>query len=130
MTLSTAKFGSVALSQLLADMNKRGDFQVAVLTDPQGFPIASAAPPGGDPQTQAAVVALMQKTASQVRDQLGMGQTDEISMFDTVGRRLVCRPFNVSGQDMILAVLVSGKRKSYRHLTNQLIDAVRREWAL
>ena len=38
---------------------------------------------------QAAVVALIQKTAAQVSSQLGMAQTDEISLYDTDGQRLV-----------------------------------------
>ena len=124
------QFGSSKLATLLADLNKEGGFPIAILTDRQGFPIASAAAPGQDPQSQAAVVALIQKTASQARDQLGMAQTDEISVFDTSGQRLVCRPFRVDGQDMILAVMVPKRDQSYRRLTNKAVDAVRREWSL
>jgi len=127
---NTPQFGSSKLATLLADLNKQGGFPIAILTDRQGFPIASAAAPGQDPQSQAAVVALIQKTASQVRDQLGMAQTDEISVFDTCGRRLVCRPFRVDGQDMILAIMVPTRTQSYRRLTNKAVDAVRREWSL
>jgi len=111
---------------LLADMNKEGGFLLAVLTDWQGLPIASATAPDQDPDTQSAVVALVQKTAAQVHDQLGMAQTDEISMYDASGQRLVCRPFNASEHDMILAVLVPNERQSYRTLTNKAINAIRR----
>jgi hypothetical protein len=72
------------------------------------------------------VVALVQKMAAQVRDQLGMAQTDEISVYDATGQRLVCRPFNAHEHDMILAVLVPNKRQSYRRLTNKTVNAIRR----
>lgn len=124
------KSGSTELAQILADMNEQGGFPIAVITDRHGFPIASAAAPGQDPDTQSAVVALVQKTATQVRNQLGMSQTDEISLFDTEGRRLVCRPFSANGHEMILAVLVTDKNQSYRRLTNTAVNAIRRQWKL
>lgn len=114
------------LATLLADMNKEGGFLIAVLTDWQGLPIASAAAPDQDPDAQSAVVALVQKTAAQIHDQLGMAQTDEIWMYDASGQRLVCRPFNVRERDMILAVLVPNGRQSCRRLTNKAVNAIRR----
>jgi len=124
------KSGSTELAQILAEMNEGGGFPIAVVTDRHGFPIASAAGPGQDPDTQSAVVALVQKTASQVQHQLGLAQTDEISMFDTEGRRLVCRPFQANGHSMILAILVPNKKQSYRRLTNVAVNAIRRKWKL
>ncbi len=128
--MSNTKSGSVELSRLLADMNEKGNFPISVLTDRQGFPIASAASAGQNPDTQSAVVALVQKTASQVSQQLGMASTDEISLYDTEGNRLVCRPFNANGHDMILAVLVPNKGQTYRRLTNQTVSAIRKSWRL
>jgi predicted regulator of Ras-like GTPase activity (Roadblock/LC7/MglB family) len=111
---------------LLADMNKEGGFLLAVLADWQSLSIASATAPDQDPDTRSAVVALVQKTTAQVHDQLGMAQTDEISMYDVSGQRLVCRPFNASEHDMILAVLVPNERQSYRPLTNKAVNAIHR----
>ncbi len=130
MTNITPKFGSTELGQLLADMNEQGGFPLAVLADQQGFSIASAAAPDQNPEMQAAMVALVQKTATQVRDQLGMAQTDEISLFDTEGRRLVCRPFSANGYNMILAVLVPNKHQSYRRLTNKAVNTIQQHWKL
>ncbi len=130
MTNSTPKSGSTELAQLLANMNEQGGFPIAVLTDRQGFPIASAANPDQNPEMQSALVALVQKTATQVSDQLGMAQTDEISLFDTEGQRLVCRPFTVNEHNMILAVLVPNKHQSYRRLTNKAVTAIQRCWEI
>jgi predicted regulator of Ras-like GTPase activity (Roadblock/LC7/MglB family) len=126
MTNVMHKSGPTELAGLLANMNTEGGFSLAVLTDPNGFLIASAALPGQDLDAQSAVIALVQKTAVQVRTQLGMEQTDEISMYDAAGRQLVCRSFDADGQGLILAVLVPHKRQSYRRLTNQTIKAIRR----
>ena len=130
MTHNAPKSGSTELAQILTTMNKQGGFPIAVLTDRHGFPIASAAAPGEDPDTQSAVVALVQKTAVQVSQQLGMAQTDEISLYDTNGRRLVCRPFNANSHDMILAVVVPNKKQSYRRLTNAAVNSIRQHWKL
>jgi predicted regulator of Ras-like GTPase activity (Roadblock/LC7/MglB family) len=124
------KAGSARLAELLAEMNQEGGFSISILTDRQGFPIASAAQPGEDPDVQAAVVALVQKTAVQARQQLGMAQTDEISLYDAEGQRLVCRPFDANGYDMILAVRIPHRNQSYRRLTNLTISTVRRIWKL
>lgn len=128
--MTNPKTGSTELAKILAAMNEEGGFPIAIITDRQGFPIASAAAPGQDPDTQSAVVALVQKTAAQVQQQLGMALTDEISLFDTQGRRLVCRPFTVNGHDLILAVVATDKHQSYRRLTNQAVAAIRRQWKL
>lgn len=127
---STSRFGSTEFAKLLDTMNKEGGFPIAVLTDRHGFPIASAAAPDQDPDIQSAVVALIQKTAAQASNQLGMAQTDEISLHDAKGQRLVCRPFEAKGYEMILAVLVPNKHQSYRRLTNQAVNAIRRQWKL
>lgn len=124
------KSGSNELAELLADMNFQGNFLIAVVTDRHGFPIASAAASDQDPDIQAAVVALIQKTATQVQHQLGMAQTDEITLHDSNGRRLVCRPFSANGHDMILAVVITDKNQSYRHLTNQTVRAIQKHWKL
>lgn len=124
------KSGSAKLAELLAEMNEAGNFPISILTDRQGFPIASAAQPGQDPDVQAAVVALVQKTAAQVHQQLGMAKTDEISLYDAEGQRLICRPFEANGHDMILAVRVPDRHQTYRRLTTRTINRVRSIWKL
>ena len=130
MTSQNSKSGSTELARVLAEMNNKGSFPIAVITDRHGFPIASAAGPDQDPNIQSAVVALVQKTAIQASNQLGMSQTDEISLYDTEGRRLVCRPFSANGHNLILAVLVPDKKQSYRRLTNEAVNSIRQQWKL
>ena len=124
------KRGSSQLSEILQEMNEAGGFSIAVLTDRHGFPLASAAGQGNDPDTQSAVVALIQKTASQATSQMGIGQTDEITLFDNEGNRLVCRPFDVNGYQLILAVRIDDRHKAYRRLTNQAIRKISQAWRL
>ncbi len=127
---STTKSGSAEITNLLTIMNDEGGFPVSVLTNRQGFSIASAVAPEEDPEKHSAVVALVQKTASQVREQLEMAKTDEISVFDTNGQRLVCRPFDTNGHNLVLAVIIPDRHTSYRRLTNKTVNAIRRLWKL
>jgi len=124
------KRGSSQLGEILQRMNEEGGFSISVLTDRHGFPLASATRSGADAETQSAVVALIQKTAVQASNQLGIGQTDEITLFDAAGHRLVCRPFNANGHQLILAVRIEDRRKPYRRLTNQAIRKIRQAWRL
>ncbi len=127
---SQPKSGSAEIANLLTKMNEEGGFPVSVLTNRQGFSIASAVAPDQDPEKHSAVVALVQKTASQVREQLEMAKTDEISVFDTNGQRLVCRPFDTNGHNLILAVIIPDRHTCYRRLTNKTVNAIRRLWKL
>jgi len=124
------KTGSGQLSQVLDTMTSEGGFLISLLTDKEGFPIASSTAADIDPERQAAVVALIQKTAVEARNQLGFGQMDEFSLFDTNGQRLVCRPFHINGEDLILAVVIVQKHQPYRRLTNQTISSIRQNWEL
>jgi predicted regulator of Ras-like GTPase activity (Roadblock/LC7/MglB family) len=122
--------GSTKITELINTMTEQGNFSITVLADRQGLPIAWSARTGQNPETQAAVVALVQKTATQVRQQLDMAQIDEVSLYDIKGQRLVCRPFKANEHDLILAVLVSDKNQTYRQLTNKTIYAIQRWWQL
>lgn len=123
------KTSSEQLSNILAEMNQRGGFLVSVLTDLQGLPLASAAASDNEnPEMQAAVVALIQKSALQTH-KVNMDETDEVSVFDRQGRRLVCRPFQVGDRALVLAVMVP-RDKSYRRLTKQAIAAMQQVWKI
>jgi len=112
------------LLDLITDLHHKGNFSAAVLTDFNGLPIAASAGEEDDVETQAAVVAQIQKIISQVRKHLGMGLTDEISMNDVSGKKLVCRSFSMNGTEFILAVLLAGRDKPYRRLTTRAISSI------
>ncbi len=124
------KENNVNLADLLRTLNQDGGFSISVLSDQQGFPLASATDPGQDPDLQAAVVALIQKSAVQATNQLGMAETDEISLYSAGGRRLVCRLFTANEHRLILAVQIPDKTQSYRRLTNRAIAAIQKNWKL
>lgn len=119
--------GSQALNQLLTQLNKIGGFTASVLTDDQGLCLAAAIT-GSDPEVHSALVAQVQKVASQVGKQLGMAQTDEIALNDTAGQRLICRPFQVNSHHLMLAVTIPDKSQPHRRATNQVIEAIRQTW--
>ncbi|MEA4909769.1 MAG: roadblock/LC7 domain-containing protein [Chloroflexi bacterium] len=121
--------GAVELNTLLSRLNQEGHFSISVLADAQGLPIASAEQEGLDPDRQSAVVALIQKTAVQASRQLGMQKTDEITLYDAGGQRLICRPIQVNGFDLILAVMAPDRTQSYRRITNSAITRIAHIWS-
>ncbi len=125
-----AKTGWGVFSRILADMNLEGGFPISVLTDGEGFPIASSSEEGMDTEKQAAVVAQIQRAVNQVRSELGFGQTEEIIFFDTNGQKLILRMFNANRYEMLLVVMVRGKNRTHRRLTNSAIRGIRENWKL
>ena len=121
---------SISLEETLAQMNAEVGFPLSVLTNAQGLVIASSADEGQDPNKQSAIVAKVREAVQSVRTQLKMGAIDEISVYDEDGRRLVCRPIQLNGNDLILAVLVPTRGQAYRRATNAAIAGIRRAWAL
>jgi predicted regulator of Ras-like GTPase activity (Roadblock/LC7/MglB family) len=114
------------LARLLQRVLQEGGFSLALLGDLDGFLVASAAAAGEEADSRAAAVALVQRSASQARSQLGLGLTDEILLHDDRGRRLVCRPLRAGGNDLILVVLVPEKRIPYRSITNRALREIQR----
>jgi predicted regulator of Ras-like GTPase activity (Roadblock/LC7/MglB family) len=129
MTNHSDKPGSVQLNELLAKLNREGGFPISILTDSQGFAIAAAAEDGMNPDRQSAVVAFIQKTASQVTRQLGFSGSEEISLMDNEGKHLVCRSFKVKNMDLILSIMINGRSSSYRRLTTGAIKQIIEIWA-
>ncbi|HEX2980743.1 MAG TPA: roadblock/LC7 domain-containing protein [Anaerolineaceae bacterium] len=126
--VATTKLTFTMLQDLLINLNNQGGFSVTVLTDHNGFPIASSARNGSDSDTQAAVVSQVRKVAGQVRDQLGMAAAEEFSMNDVNGKKLICRSFPIGDQEYILAILIPNRDKSYRRLTTLTIRAIQNSW--
>lgn len=128
MMLSNSLPSPTRLTQILTEMNLEGQFPMAILADRDGFPIASVSGNEQDPEKQSALVALVQRAVSHAQSQLGMAETDEFSVFDAQGTRLVCRPFVAGGQTMVLAIIVPDKNLPYRRLTTRAIRAIQQLW--
>ena len=116
------------LMDVLRSMNAAGGFLVTVLTDGDGLVLGSAPSPGWDADKQAAVVALIQRAAQQAQ-MVSLGATDEFSIRDVHGRRLICRTFEVDGQSLLLSILTD-EGKAYRRLTNAAVRCIQKVWAV
>jgi predicted regulator of Ras-like GTPase activity (Roadblock/LC7/MglB family) len=130
MAKSSLKFNATDLNNLLARMNRDGNFPLSVLTDSQGFSIASASNKEMDSEKEAAVIAVIQKSTLQVSRQLGMSATQEIMIHDTEGHCLICRPFDVGGYNMILGLMLDSQQQPYRRLVKQIIREINEIWTV
>jgi predicted regulator of Ras-like GTPase activity (Roadblock/LC7/MglB family) len=114
------------IGAILRDLNARGGFSLSVLTNEHGLTLSSAVEPGEAPEAQAAVSAMLERASARVEDRLGMSSAAELTMRDDQGRCLVCRPFNASGKQFVLSVMIPDKRRSYRRATNRALRALAR----
>ncbi len=123
-----SKINSSELTNVMTQMVAEGSFSMVILADQEGFLIASASGPGLDAEKQSASVALVHKIAGQIRNDLGMAQADEISVFAADGQRLVCRPIDIKGNLLMLAVMVPNTQRNYRRLTNKAVHIIQNMW--
>jgi predicted regulator of Ras-like GTPase activity (Roadblock/LC7/MglB family) len=117
----------VTFEETLERINREGKFEASVLATPDGLPIATA-PAGYDSDVTAAMVALLKSVAQQAQDHVTMAPLDEVSVRASDHIRLVCRSFQVDGQDFILAVVVPREQRYHRQLTNRAIRELTLTW--
>jgi predicted regulator of Ras-like GTPase activity (Roadblock/LC7/MglB family) len=117
----------VSFEQTLRKINSDGQFEASILASIDGLTIATV-PTGYDTDVTSAMVALLRSVAQQTRDQVGMAPLDEISVRSSDHIRLVCRCFELDGEEFILAVVIPRERRYYRRLTNQAIRELTLAW--
>jgi predicted regulator of Ras-like GTPase activity (Roadblock/LC7/MglB family) len=117
----------VSFEQTLRKINRAGSFEASVLASSDGLPIATV-PSEYDTDVTAAMVALLGSVAQQTRDHVGMAPLDEVTVRSSDHIRLVCRCFQVGGEEFILAVVIPREQRYYRQLTNQAIRELRLAW--
>jgi predicted regulator of Ras-like GTPase activity (Roadblock/LC7/MglB family) len=113
----------MCFERALKVMNQEGHFQAAVLTTRDGLPIATV-PPSFDPDTSAAMVALVREVIHRAQSQLRLAEVDEVSLVDSDRKRLVCRYFSHDGEDFILAIIAPPDHR-YRRVTAQAIHIIK-----
>ncbi len=126
--VAASKVSFSELVGVLKQLNSQGDFTITVLTDENGFPIASSDGDGDASELQSAVVAQIQKVIVTVQDHLSMAAPEELALNDVNGKRLVCRSFALSDNKVILAVQMPNKNKPYRQLMNRAIRSIQQTW--
>jgi predicted regulator of Ras-like GTPase activity (Roadblock/LC7/MglB family) len=117
----------VSFEQALEKINRAGSFEASVLASSDGLSIATV-PSGYDTDVTAAMVALLRSVAQQTRDHVGMAPLDEVTVRSSDHIRLVCRCFQLDGEDFVLAVVIPREQRYYRQLTNQAIRELRIAW--
>lgn len=117
----------VSFEQALKRINRDGQFEASILASSDGLTIATV-PSGYDTDVTSAMVALLRSVAQETRDHVGMAPLDEISVRSSDHIRLVCRCFELDGEEFILAVVIPRERRYYRQLTNRAIRDLRLTW--
>lgn len=119
---------STDMGDVLDQMNREAGFPASIVTGANGLLVASSVKSGDNPEKQSAVVAKLLEAGNLVQTQLSMGSTDELAFHAEDGRRLICRPFHLNGQNLILAVVVPRRDQAYRRATNRTISLLRTLW--
>lgn len=114
--------------EILARMNREGDFTTSVLASDDGLPVAAApAPAAYDPDTIAAMVTLVKSFIEQTQQRLGLEQVDEVSIVVSDRSRLVCRYFKIGNLSFILTI-VAPPNATHRRLSTRAIRELQQAW--
>lgn len=112
----SSKYLQGKLESVLNRINQEGDFKASIISTLDGFSVAGAAAEF-DEVRMAAISAIVQDVSKKAELYIGFKRMDEVSLVDDDKFRLVCREFEVEGQQFILTVLVP-PYKTYRRVTN------------
>ena len=102
--------------------NQEGDLLISVLIDRRGDVIASSTNLPHVPDVEPEAAAQLQASVVRASRSLGLDQVHEVTIEDILGRRLICRPIELDGQAITLAVLTSTRKRCRRWLNR--IDQV------
>jgi predicted regulator of Ras-like GTPase activity (Roadblock/LC7/MglB family) len=118
------------MSKILQDVINQGDFLASLITDQEGFAIASASKEKFNSDMQSAVISLFQRATAQASEQMGESITSEFTLYFQNGTILVSIPFQVNQLHFILSFLLSDRKQAYRRLMSQTIRAIQNSFEL
>lgn len=101
----------LALTQILENMNKKGGFSASVISGEDGLVVAEASS-SGNKQVIAAMASLAHSTAMRVKDQIGLGDLEQVTI-ETSDGIIVFKSVEIPKRRFILATIlpVSAKRR-------------------
>ena len=121
---------SAEMSKMLQDVINKGDFLAGLITDQEGFAIASASKEKFNADIQSAVISLFQRATAQASEQLGEAITSEFTLYFQNGTILVSKPFQVNQLHLNLSFLLSDRKQAYRRLMAQTIRSIQNSFEL
>ena len=121
---------SMEMSKTLQDVIQQGEFLAALITDQEGFAIASASKEKFNADIQSAVISLFQRATAQASEQMGESITSEFTLYFQNGTILVSKPFQVNELRFNLSFLLSDKKQAYRRLMAQTIRSIQNSFEL
>jgi Tfp pilus assembly protein PilN len=110
------------LNAYLDLVNQKGDLLISALIDHRGDVIASSTNLSHLPDVEPETAAQLQAFVARASCSLGLDQVREVTIEDALGQRLICRPIELDGQAITLAVLTSTRKRCRRWLNR--IDQV------
>jgi predicted regulator of Ras-like GTPase activity (Roadblock/LC7/MglB family) len=100
------------LRKILDGLNSKGGFQASIIAGEDGLVMAEAAK-DLDKNVVAAMAGLSHSTAERVKDQIGLGDVENV-IIETNGGTMVFRGIYLPTNKLILAVMMSSEKKTSR----------------
>jgi predicted regulator of Ras-like GTPase activity (Roadblock/LC7/MglB family) len=101
-----------ALTKTLENLNSKGGFQASIIAGEDGLVLAEASNEL-DKNVVAAMAGLSHSTAERVKDQVGLGDVENV-IIETNGGVMVFRGIYLPTNKLILAVIMSSAKKTSR----------------
>nr|MDO8082473.1 roadblock/LC7 domain-containing protein [Candidatus Freyarchaeota archaeon] len=113
------------LRKILESLNSKGGFHASIIAGEDGLVLAEASKEL-DKNLMAAMAGLSHSTADRVKDQIGLGDVENV-IIETNGGVMVFRGIYLPTNKLILAVIMSSKKTSrLRDAANVLLHKDRR----
>jgi hypothetical protein len=122
------EFSKSQLQQYLTHTCEVGHFAEIILTDEQGLVICTAGEPTDQTEKQAAFFSMIRRVSSNAILEMELSGSAEFSFIDDNGKKLIVRPFEVHGSELILAIYLNKQNSPYKRLINNAIHTIQSVW--
>ena len=116
--------------QVLVDFSKDMGFDLVLITDSEGLPIASSSSDYEQNEIHAAVLNKMKNFMNHFSSQLDLIATSELTIRDQSGKLIVVKPFISNGSEFAIVSLHSDPTKTYKRSLKKLVRVVQDNWNL
>jgi predicted regulator of Ras-like GTPase activity (Roadblock/LC7/MglB family) len=112
------------LNALLQETCSQFGFELAVLTDMDGFALAYAGTSHREMEAVAATGALAWQLVQRMQEHVKLEEVEEYTLCNRRGQRMVCRLLEMGNQRMMLVILLP-MTLSYRRATTRLVQQLK-----
>lgn len=118
------------LQKYLNQIQVDGRFTEVILTDEHGLVICSTGSDTDQIEKQAAFFSMIQRVSNHATREMRLAGASEFTFVDVGGEKLVVKPFQANGSELILAIYLKKQSAPYKRILGASIRTIQSVWTI